>query len=115
MCGDGPMFVREVDRLDLHVLGVCRQLYEEANHLLWATTHHTPLRKLTYCAWSRPDRQTHKLKSCRKFSDLPMQYVVVPVKEATVRSTTYALYFGPKIMEVPISSALAVPQQEFPS
>ena len=37
MCGDGPMFVREVDRLDLHVLGVCRQLYEEANHLLWAT------------------------------------------------------------------------------
>ena len=37
MCGDGPMFVREVDRLDLHVLGVGRQLYEEANHLLWAT------------------------------------------------------------------------------
>lgn len=37
MCGDGPMFVHEVDRLDLQVLGVCRQLYEEANHLLWAT------------------------------------------------------------------------------
>lgn len=36
MCGDGPIFIREVDRLDLQVLGVCRQLYEEANHLLWA-------------------------------------------------------------------------------
>ncbi|KAF6237693.1 hypothetical protein HO173_003894 [Letharia columbiana] len=41
MCGSGPMFLREEDRqalrVDLNVLGVCRQLYEEANHLLWAT------------------------------------------------------------------------------
>ena len=41
MCGSGPMFVREEERqalrVDLNVLGVCRQLYEEANHLLWAT------------------------------------------------------------------------------
>ena len=41
MCGSGPMFLTEEDqqapRIDLSVLGVCRQLYEEANHLLWAT------------------------------------------------------------------------------
>ena len=41
MCGNGPMFLLEEDqrtlRVDLNVLGVCRQLYEEANHLLWAT------------------------------------------------------------------------------
>ena len=41
MCGSGPMFLFEKDRyaltVDLNVLGVCRQLYEEANHLLWAT------------------------------------------------------------------------------
>lgn len=41
MCGSGPMFLLEADRqalrFDLNVLGVCRQLYEEANHLLWAT------------------------------------------------------------------------------
>ena len=41
MCGDGPMYLLEEDRpalsVDLNVLGVCRQLYEEGNHLLWAT------------------------------------------------------------------------------
>ena len=41
MCGSGPMFVRKDERqalrVDLNALGVCRQLYEEANHLLWAT------------------------------------------------------------------------------
>ena len=41
MCGDGPMALFEGERralrLDLSVLGVCRQLYEEGNHLLWAT------------------------------------------------------------------------------
>ena len=41
MCGNGPMFLLQEDqrtlRVDLKVLGVCRQLYEEANHLLWAT------------------------------------------------------------------------------
>ena len=41
MCGSGPMFVRKEERqalrVDLNALGVCRQLYEEANHLLWAT------------------------------------------------------------------------------
>ena len=41
MCGSGPMFVRKDERqalrIDLNTLGVCRQLYEEANHLLWAT------------------------------------------------------------------------------
>lgn len=41
MCGSGSMFLCEEDRqtlrVDLNVLGVCRQLYEEANHLLWAT------------------------------------------------------------------------------
>ena len=41
MCGSGPMFLLEKDRhaltVDLNVLGVCRQLYEEANHLLWTT------------------------------------------------------------------------------
>lgn len=41
MCGSEPMFLLEEDqqtlRVDLNVLGVCRQLYEEANHLLWAT------------------------------------------------------------------------------
>lgn len=41
MCGSGPMFLQGNDRkalrVDLNVLGVCRQLYEEANHLLWAT------------------------------------------------------------------------------
>lgn len=41
MCGDGPMYMLEEDqqalRVDLNVLGVCRQLYEEANHLLWVT------------------------------------------------------------------------------
>lgn len=41
MCGSGPMFLLEEElqdlRVDLNVLGVCRQLYEEANHLLWAT------------------------------------------------------------------------------
>ncbi|CAD6589785.1 MAG: hypothetical protein ASARMPRED_004263 [Alectoria sarmentosa] len=41
MCGSGPKFLLEEDRqtlrVDLNVLGVCRQLYEEANHLLWAT------------------------------------------------------------------------------
>ena len=41
MCGNGPMFLYKEDqqalRVDLNVLGVCRQLYEEANHLLWAT------------------------------------------------------------------------------
>ncbi len=41
MCGNGPMSLGEQDlqalRVDLNVLGVCRQLYEEANHLLWAT------------------------------------------------------------------------------
>ena len=41
MCGKGPMVLREEDRqalrVDLNVLGVCRQLYEEANHLLWTT------------------------------------------------------------------------------
>lgn len=37
----GRKFLRKEDRqalrVDLNVLGVCRQLYEEANHLLWAT------------------------------------------------------------------------------
>ena len=41
MCGSGPMFVhkdeRQALRFDLNALSVCRQLYEEANHLLWAT------------------------------------------------------------------------------
>ena len=41
MCGNGPMYLLEEDRpalrVDLNVLGVCRQLYEEGNHLLWAT------------------------------------------------------------------------------
>ena len=41
MCGNGPMYLLEKDRpalrVDLNVLGVCRQLYEEGNHLLWAT------------------------------------------------------------------------------
>lgn len=41
MCGSGPRFLLEEEkrdfRVDLNVLGVCRQLYEEANHLLWAT------------------------------------------------------------------------------
>lgn len=41
MCGEGPMFLAHEDqqalRLDLNVLGVCRQLYEEANHRLWYT------------------------------------------------------------------------------
>ena len=41
MCGSGPMFVRNDERqalrVDLNALGVCRQMYEEANHLLWAT------------------------------------------------------------------------------
>ena len=41
MCGDGPMYLLKEDRgalrVDLNVLGVCRQLYEEGNHLLWAT------------------------------------------------------------------------------
>lgn len=41
MCGTGPRFLLEEERrdlsVDLNVLGVCRQLYEEANHLLWAT------------------------------------------------------------------------------
>ena len=41
MCVNGPMFLCDEDRkllsIDLNVLGVCRQLYEEANHLLWAT------------------------------------------------------------------------------
>ncbi|KAM0794717.1 hypothetical protein BDR22DRAFT_826674 [Usnea florida] len=41
MCGSGHMFVRKDERqalqIDLNALGVCRQLYEEANHLLWAT------------------------------------------------------------------------------
>ena len=41
MCWDGPMYLLEEDqpvlRVDLNVLGVCRQLYEEGNHLLWAT------------------------------------------------------------------------------
>ena len=41
MCGDGPMYMLEEDQqalqVDLNVLGVCRQLYEEANHLLWTT------------------------------------------------------------------------------
>ena len=31
---DGPIFVREVDRLNLYILGIYRQLYEEANYLL---------------------------------------------------------------------------------
>ena len=41
MCGSGPMFLRNDERqalrVDLNALGICRQLYEEANHLLWAT------------------------------------------------------------------------------
>ena len=41
MCGSGPMYMLEEDqqalKIDLNVLGVCRQLYEEANHLLWTT------------------------------------------------------------------------------
>ena len=41
MCGNGPMYLLDEDRpalrVDLNVLGVCRQLYEEGNHLLWAT------------------------------------------------------------------------------
>ena len=41
MCGSGPMFLLKKDQhaltIDLNVLGVCRQLYEEANHLLWTT------------------------------------------------------------------------------
>ena len=41
MCGSGPMYMLEEDqqalKVDLNVLGVCRQLYEEANHLLWST------------------------------------------------------------------------------
>ena len=41
MCGNGPMYLLEEDRpalrVDLNMLGVCRQLYEEGNHLLWAT------------------------------------------------------------------------------
>ena len=41
MCGSGPMYLSEADgralRVDLNVLGTCRQLYEEANHLLWTT------------------------------------------------------------------------------
>lgn len=40
-CGNGPMFLLDQDRpalrVDLSVLGICRQLYEEANHLLWTT------------------------------------------------------------------------------
>lgn len=31
------MFLRQDLKVDLNVLGVCRQLYEEANYLLWAT------------------------------------------------------------------------------
>ena len=41
MCGSGPRFLLDEDlkdlTVDLNVLGVCRQLYEEANHLLWTT------------------------------------------------------------------------------
>ena len=41
MCGKYPEKVPEEERqaleVNLSVLGVCRQLYEEANHLLWAT------------------------------------------------------------------------------
>ena len=37
MCGSGDMFLRQDLRVDLNILGVCRQLYEEANYLLWAT------------------------------------------------------------------------------
>ena len=41
MCGSNPKLLfgedRKALRIDLNVLGVCRQLYEEANHLLWAT------------------------------------------------------------------------------
>ena len=41
MCGSNAMPLGKEDRqalqVDLNVLGVCRQLYEEANHLLWTT------------------------------------------------------------------------------
>ena len=41
MCGRGHSYLleehRHTLRVHLNVLGVCRQLYEEANHLLWAT------------------------------------------------------------------------------
>ncbi|KAL9065650.1 MAG: hypothetical protein Q9161_008094 [Pseudevernia consocians] len=41
MCGGNTMPLGKEDQqslqVDLNVLGVCRQLYEEANHLLWAT------------------------------------------------------------------------------
>lgn len=40
-CGNKCMYIPAEDRkkltLDLQILGSCRQLYEEANHLLWAT------------------------------------------------------------------------------
>ena len=57
MCGSRPKRVFNKDRkaltVDLNVLGVCRQLYEEANHLLWATN--------TF-SFDDPD-------TCRKFFD----------------------------------------------
>lgn len=37
MCGSGDMFLRQDRKVDLNVLGVSRQLYEEANVLLWTT------------------------------------------------------------------------------
>lgn len=37
MCGSGDMFLHQDLRVDLNILGVCRQLYEEANYLLWTT------------------------------------------------------------------------------
>lgn len=37
MCGNGDLFLHQDLRVDLNILGVCRQLYEEANYLLWAT------------------------------------------------------------------------------
>ena len=37
MCGSGDMFLRQDRKVDLNVLGVSRQLYEEANVLLWKT------------------------------------------------------------------------------
>ena len=37
MCGSGGMFLRQDRKVDLNVLGVSRQLYEEANVLMWKT------------------------------------------------------------------------------
>ena len=37
MCGSGDMFLHQDRKVDLNVLGVSRQLYEEANVLLWKT------------------------------------------------------------------------------